>query len=113
VIVTESGTTAVPAATDLTVLVFPSGGFHWNQVVVARPPGLTLPLSVAVVDVTLDAANVVTTGAAVFVAAGAMAAAPVNASSGTTTPIAAILFHFIRFSVNPYRLVLPAAARQI
>jgi hypothetical protein len=68
---------------------------------------------VAVVDVTLDAANVVTTGAAVFVAAGAMAAAPVNASSGTTTPIAAILFHFIRFSVNPYRLVVPTAARQI
>ena len=59
-----SATAAVPEPMTWTVLVSPSGGFHWNQVVVASPPGLTLPLSVAVVLVTLLAARVVAVGAA-------------------------------------------------
>ena len=58
-------TTAVgPELMARAVLLSPSGGFHWNHVVVASPPGLTLPLSVTVVPVTLLAARVVAVGAA-------------------------------------------------
>src|ERR1700691_3233835 len=69
-----TATALVPGAMPWTVSVSPSGGVHWNHVVVARPPGSTLPLSVAVVLVTVPAARVVAVGAAVLTAAAVVAA---------------------------------------
>jgi hypothetical protein len=98
----EMDTAEVPAAIALVVFVSPSAGVHWNQLVVASPPGLTVPLNVAEVDVTLDAASVVTVGAAVvvLVAAGAYVAAGANPAPmlSTTVTVATtvvVIFHFI------------------
>src|ERR1700683_2187996 len=68
-----TATAVAPAAMPRTVLVSPSGGVHWNHVVVARPPGLTLPLSVAVVLVTVPTAMVVAVGAAALTVAAVAA----------------------------------------
>src|ERR1700691_2422759 len=70
-----TATALAPAAMPWTVLASPSGGVHWNHVVVVSPPGLTLPLSVAVVLVTLLAARVVAVGAAAVTAEAVTAAA--------------------------------------
>ena len=59
-----NATAVVPEPMPRIVLVSPSGGLHWNHVVVNSPPGFTLPLSVTVVLVTLLAARVVPVGAA-------------------------------------------------
>jgi len=93
----EIATDPVPEPSDLIVLVSPSGGSHWHQLVVARPSGLTVPLSVAVVDVTAVAASVATTGADLVVAAGAVVAAVLrNIARGIAAPNTVILFHLIR-----------------
>src|SRR5580692_7235063 len=69
-----TATALLPGAMPWTVSVSPSGGVHWNHVVVARPPGSTLPLSVAVVLVTVPAARVVAVGAAALIVAAVAAA---------------------------------------
>src|SRR5882724_7484102 len=88
------------------VLVSPSGGFHWNHVVVASPPGLTLPLSVTVVLVTLLAARVVAVGATALTDDSVAAADISTVTAMTDTTVSGTRMRLVIFI--PFLLGRPA-----